>query len=130
LDDGLIYKTDQVAGVPRFVATFDSMTSGRVQLSFNVAGMVPPADQMFVAALPSVLEGAGVIDESGTPIPADEMRERMRKEILGAGVVYGANPRTGRLELAVVGTGNGAAEMKAAITWMRRLAMSPDLRID
>ncbi len=129
LDDGLVYKTDTVDGIPRFSATFESMASARVQVSFGVANLVPVGQQALLGALPMLLDGAGVI-EGGTPIAADEMRERMRKEILGVSIYYVDNPRTRRLELVVAGSGNGAAETKAAIAWMRRVMMSPDWRIE
>ncbi len=129
LDDGLIYKTDTVAGVPRFVATFDSMASARVSISFDIRGVVAAEDQFLFGALPTLLDGAGII-ENGKPIAADEMRERMRKEILGVSIYYSGNPRTGRLELGFAGSGNGAAETKLAIGWMRRLMLSPDWRIE
>lgn len=129
LDDGLIYKTDDVAGVPRFAATFDSMASARVALSFDVRDIVPAEDQFLLGALPTLLDGAGII-ENGKPVAADEMRDRMRKEILGTSIYYTGNPRTGRLELAFAGSGNGAAETKLALGWMRRLMLSPDWRIE
>jgi hypothetical protein len=129
LDDGLVYRTDAVANIPRFVATFDSMASARVQLSFSVAGVVAPQDQLFLAALPALLDGAGVID-NGTAIAADEMRERMRKEILGLSIYYTTNPRTNRVELSLAGAGNGAAETKLALAWMRRVLLAPDWRIE
>jgi hypothetical protein len=125
LDDGLVYKTDTVANVPRFLAAFDSMASARVQLSWATA----PDDRLFLAALPTLLDGAGII-ENGKPIAADEMRDRMRKEILGLSIYYTANPRTHRVELGLAGSGNGAAETKLALTWMRRVMLSPDWRIE
>jgi len=129
LDDVLVYKTDDVSGVPRFVATFDSMASARVQMSFNVRDVIAPDDQFLLAALPTLLDGAGLF-ENGKAIAADEMRDRMRKEILGVSIYYGGNPRTKRLELGFAGSGNGADETKLAIGWMRRLMMSPDWRIE
>jgi Zn-dependent M16 (insulinase) family peptidase len=134
LDDGLIYTTGSVGSVPSFVATFDSMASARVQLAFRIAGKgqqldIAPQDQMFLAALPALLSDAGVIVD-GKPIAADEMRERMRKEILELSVYYTDNPVTGRLELVVAGAGNGAAETRQALAWMRRVMFAPDWRVD
>jgi Zn-dependent M16 (insulinase) family peptidase len=128
LDDGLVYKTDAVAGVPRFTATFESMASARVAVAFNLRNTLDD-DHMYLAALPTLLDGAGVID-NGAPIAADEMRERMRKEILGVSIHYAYNPRSGRLELVIAGQGNGAGETTAALAWMRRLALAPDWRIE
>jgi Zn-dependent M16 (insulinase) family peptidase len=135
LDDGLIYKvTTEVGKVPAFVATFDSMASARVQLAFRLAGKgqtlaIAPEDQMYLAALPALMSDAGVIVD-GKPIAADEMRERMRKEILELSVYYVDNAVTGRIELIVAGAGNGAAETKQALAWMRRVMFAPDWRVD
>jgi hypothetical protein len=126
LDDGLIYATDTFNHVSRFVATFDSMVSARVQLAFRVDS-VPVENQVFLAALPMMLSDAGII-ENGTPIPADEMKERQRKEILELSIYYVDNPKTGRIELVASGSGNGAGETKAAIGWLRRVLTSPDWR--
>lgn len=126
LDDGLIYATDTFNHVSRFVATFDSMVSARVQLAFRVDS-VPVENQVFLAALPMMLSDAGII-ENGTPIPADEMKERQRKEILELSIYYVDNPKTGRIELVAAGSGNGAGETKAAIGWLRRVLTSPDWR--
>jgi Zn-dependent M16 (insulinase) family peptidase len=129
LDEGLHYETGEVAGVRSLVATFDSMASARVQLAFSVIGAVAPDEQFLLAALPTLIEDAGVID-AGKPISADEMHERMRKEILELSIHYSTNPHTGRVELVVAGAGNGADETKAALAWMRRVMLSPDWRID
>lgn len=125
LDDGLIYKTGAVGKSPAFYATFDSMVSARLQLAFRLA--VPEDRQMYLAALPVLMSDAGVID-NGTPIPADEMKERLRKEILELSVYYVDNPKTNRIELVVAGAGNGLGETKAAVGWMKRVMLSPDWR--
>jgi Zn-dependent M16 (insulinase) family peptidase len=129
LDDGLRYETGEIAGVRSFAATFDSMTSARVELAFSVRGAVAADDQVYLAALPSLLADAGVI-EDGKPISAEDMRERMRKEILELSIHYAANPHTGRVELVVTGAGHGADETKAALAWMRRVMFAPDWRVD
>ncbi|HEX5059501.1 MAG TPA: hypothetical protein VFV99_09085 [Kofleriaceae bacterium] len=129
LDDGLIYTSTAIGNVPAFVATFDSMVSARVQVAFNIRNRVKPADQMFLAGLPMLMSDAGVIVD-GKPIAADEMRERMRKEILELSVYYVDNPKTKRAELVIAGAGNGAAETKQAIVWMRRVLFAPDWRIE
>jgi Zn-dependent M16 (insulinase) family peptidase len=129
LDDGLQYETGEVAGVRSLAATFEAMTSARVELAFDVVGAVAPDDQVFLAALPSLMSDAGVI-EDGKPIAADEMRERMRREILELSVAYETNPRTHRVELVVAGAGHGANETRAALAWMRRVMLAPDWRID
>ncbi|HTL38664.1 MAG TPA: hypothetical protein VL326_36285, partial [Kofleriaceae bacterium] len=126
LDDSLKYETDSVGAVPRFTATFDAMVSSRVQLAFRI-GDIAEKDQLFLAALPSLLSDSGVI-ENGKPIAADEMKERQRKEILELSVYYTDNPKTGRIELVAAGAGNGAGETKAAIGWLQRVLLAPDWR--
>jgi Zn-dependent M16 (insulinase) family peptidase len=129
LDDGLIYATNTIGAIKTFAATFDSMASARVQLSFGIRDRIAPDDQMFLAALPMMMSDAGVIVD-GKPIAADEMRERMRKEILELSVYYVDNPKTGRIELVVGGAGNGAAETKQALVWMQRVMFHPDWRVE
>jgi Zn-dependent M16 (insulinase) family peptidase len=127
LDDGLAYTTGELGVVKTFVATFDSMASSRVSLAFRLNNRVAPADGMYLAALPSLLSDAGVIVD-GKPIAADEVREQIRKEILELSMYFTDDDRTGRVELVVAGAGNGAAETKAALTWMHRVLFSPDWR--
>ncbi len=129
LDDGLQYEQTKLGSVPGLVATFDSMASARVQLSFGLGAVASPEDEVWLAALPSLLSDAGVID-NGKPIAADEMKDRLRKEILELSVYYSTNLKTGRTELVVAGAGNGAGETKAALAWMRRVMTAPDWRVD
>ena len=129
LDDGLKYETGEVAGVRSFAAAFDTMASARVSLAFDVKGAAPADDQFLLAALPSLMSDAGVI-ENGKPIAADEMRERLRREVLELSVYYTTNLRTHRVELVVAGAGNGAGETKAALAWMRRAMLDADWRVD
>jgi Zn-dependent M16 (insulinase) family peptidase len=129
LDDGLAYAQPKIAGVPALVATFDSMASARVQLAFGVGGVAAPAEQVWLAALPSLLSDAGVIVD-GKPIAADEMKDRLRKEVLELSVYYTTSARTGRVELVVAGAGNGADETRTALAWMRRVMTAPDWRVE
>jgi Zn-dependent M16 (insulinase) family peptidase len=129
LDDGLKYTQAKVAGVPGLVATFDSMASARLQLAFGVGGVAAPEEQVWLAALPALLSDAGVIEDR-KPIAADEMKERLRKEILELSVHYTSSLRTGRVELVVAGAGNGPAETRAALLWMKRVMTAPDWRVD
>lgn len=127
LDDGLAYTTGELGPVKTFVATFDSMASARMSLAFRLNGRVDPADGMYLAALPSLLSDSGVIVD-GKPLAADEMREQIRKEILELSMYYVDDDRTGRIELVVAGAGNGAAEARTALGWMRRVLFAPDWR--
>src|SRR3569833_3241865 len=84
---------------------------------------------MFLACLPELLSQVGVIDR-GAPITSAEMKERLRKEVLGVTVSYIGNNRTLRNELAFTGSGLGAGEAKAALAWIQRVMLTPDWRIE
>jgi Zn-dependent M16 (insulinase) family peptidase len=130
LDDGLKYETGEIANVRSLVATFDSMASARVQLAFDVnAAPIRQDDLLWLSALPELVSDAGVI-EDGKPIPADEVRERLRREVLELSVYYSTNPSTHRVELVAAGAGLGAGETKAALAWMKRVLLSPDWRVE
>ena len=129
LDDNLKYETGEIAATRTFVATFDSMASTRVQLAFDLQGAVPADEELFLAAFPALLADAGVIDH-GAPISSAEMKERLRKEVLGLAVAYIGNNRTLRNELAFTGSGLGVAETKAALGWIQRVMLAPDWRIE
>jgi hypothetical protein len=129
LDDSLHYDTGEIAGLRSFTATFEAMTAARVELAFDVRGLASEDDRFLLAALPSLLREAGVVD-NGKPIAADEMHERMRREILELSLWYATNPHTHRIELVIAGAGNGVAETQSAIVWMRRVLLAPDWRVD
>ncbi|MEP6860127.1 MAG: hypothetical protein ABJE66_05870 [Deltaproteobacteria bacterium] len=129
LDDSLEYETGELGPVRTFTATFDSMQSARVELAFDLARAIAPADQMFLAGLPELLSEAGVIDH-GAPISSADMKERLRKEILELDVRYIGNNRTLRSELAFTGAGLGVGETQAALAWIQRVMLAPDWRIE
>ncbi|MEJ7597057.1 MAG: hypothetical protein WKG01_04030 [Kofleriaceae bacterium] len=117
-----------IDGVTSFRAKIDSMASSRVELAFRLDA-VPEADLMYLALLPALISEVGVID-NGTPIPSDQMKERLRKEILQLSVYYAEGVRSGRNELVIAGAGNDVAETRLALGWMSRVMRAPDWRID
>ena len=128
LDDDLQYATDRIGGVPALTARFDGMTSARVGLAFRVDS-VKQEDLPYLALLPALMSEAGIY-EDGKAIPADQMKEQLRRQILGLDVDYDNDLRTGRVELVVEGAGNDLAEAKAALSWMGRVMFAPDWRQD
>ena len=136
LDDGLEYATGELGTVRTFTATFDSMQSAHLTLSFDLAKTVAPEDLWLLAALPELLSTAGVVEKAG-PISSAEMKERLRKEVLSLDVKYIGNTtdpkrprRTQRSELAFSGAGLGATETRAALAWIARVLTAPDWRIE
>jgi Zn-dependent M16 (insulinase) family peptidase len=128
LDDDLQYANDPIGGVPALTARFDGMTSARVGLAFRVDG-VKQEDLPYLALLPALMREAGIY-EGGQAIPADQMKEQLRRQILGLDVSYTDDLRTGRVELSVEGAGNDLAETKAALSWMGRVMFESDWRQD
>jgi len=126
--DTLPHDTPAVDGVKAFRAKIDSMSSSRVELAFRLDA-VPEPDLMYLALLPQLMSDVGVID-NGKPIASDEMKERLRKEILQLSVYYAEGVRAGRNELVVAGAGNDVAETKLALGWMARVMRAPDWRIE
>jgi len=128
LDDELAYRTEPVAGIPALRATISSMQSTRIAIALRLDA-VPEADLMYLALLPELMTQVGVIDAGG-PISSEEMRERLRVEILELSVSYTVSPRSNRAELVVAGSGNGVAETRLALAWMARAMLAPDWRVE
>jgi Zn-dependent M16 (insulinase) family peptidase len=128
-DDELTYSTAPIGGVPGFTATIDSMQSARVAMAFRLDG-VAPDDQMYLALLPTLLSQVGLVDDKGTVLTSEEVRERLRKEILALDVYFAEDAPTRRSELVISGAGNDVAETKLAVQWMGRVMTQADWRIE
>jgi Zn-dependent M16 (insulinase) family peptidase len=129
LDDLLEYETTQLpGGIPLVASRFDNMTGATTGLALRLDG-VPREELRYLSLLPQLLTTSGVIDD-GRPVPYEEMRERLRREILGLSASFSANSRTGRVELTLRGSGIGAEESRRAIDWMQLVLQSPDWRPD
>jgi len=127
LDDQLDYTVKPLGdGISLVASTFDSMTSATTGLALRLDG-VPQDQLMFISLLPAMLTRVGVI-ENGRPVSYEEMSERVKKEILSLNADFGANPKTGRVELVIRGAGNNASEAQRALDWMRLVLFSPDWR--
>ncbi|HUP50681.1 MAG TPA: hypothetical protein VNA04_18045 [Thermoanaerobaculia bacterium] len=127
LDDGLQYAVRTLeGGVPLVASRFDAMTSGMTGIALRLEKI--PAERLrYVSLLPVLLSRTGVI-ENGKPVSFEEMSERLRKEILSLDAFFATNPRTGRVELVVRGSGIGTAEALRAIDWMSLILDTPDWR--
>ena len=127
LDDQLDYKVTQLPdGIPFVASTFESMTGATTGLALRLDG-IPQEQLMFVSALPLLLTRVGVI-ENGSPVPYEEMSERLRKEVLALNADFSTNPRTGRVELVVRGSGNTLIESRRALDWMSMVLFNADWR--
>lgn len=75
-----------------------SATTG---IALRLAG-IPEDRLVYLSLLPQLLTGVGVI-ENGTPVPVDQMAQRIRTEILSLNATFSVNADTGRHELVVRG---------------------------
>jgi Zn-dependent M16 (insulinase) family peptidase len=126
LDDGLDFHAYQVGGVTAVSSTFAGTTSGTVGIALDLRG-VPAELQPYLHLLPVLLTQSGVIVD-GKPVPADEVLERQRREILGLRASIRTDVRTGRVELQITGQGIDAEETRRALAWMIRDLTAPDWR--
>ena len=127
LDDDLQYQALRVGnGVPLVASRFDNMTGAMTAIALRLDG-VPRDELRYVSLLPQLLGAVGVI-ENGTPVSYEEMRERLRREILALQPGFSVNARTGRVELVLRGSGVGLLESRRAIDWMDLVLHSPDWR--
>lgn len=127
LDDQLNYSVEKLPGGGDLLfARFDNITSATVGLAFNLK-VVPGDLYVYLAALPTFLSDIGVVRD-GIPIPYDEMRELLRKEILRLDAYFDVNHKTERAELVVRGAGSELEETRKALGWMRSILFESDLR--
>jgi hypothetical protein len=112
--------------VPVISSTIETMKSETVGLALSLDA-VPEALMPSVAILPSLIEDVGVVRD-GTPIPYDELQDRLRREVLGLNVYFSTNLALGRAEIVFEASGNDVEESRRAIGWMRALLASPDWR--
>jgi hypothetical protein len=127
-DDLLMSRKDDVVGVPLIASTFEGMKSVTVGLALRL-DTVPEASLRYLAVLPSLIREVGVIRD-GAPIPYDEVRDRLRREILGLSVNFSQSFASGRAELVFEASGNDLGETRRALGWMKDFLTSPDLRVE
>jgi hypothetical protein len=125
-DDDLRYDVGAVGAVPLVASHFDSMTSSRVSLAFRLDA-VPESHLLYLALLPDLLTETGLF-EDGVATASETVKEALRREILSLSFSYASNSRSGRVELVASGAGNDVAETRRALSWLGRLATSPDWR--
>ena len=125
LDAPLEYASGTLpGGIPYVKTTFENMTSATTGMAFRLNGL-RDEQLMYLALLPSLLTEVGVV-ENGRHIPFEEMKERLRNEILSLNASFSVNDRTERYELAVRASGNDAAEAEKGVEWMRSVMLHAD----
>ena len=112
--------------MPLVASRFDSMTGAMTGLALRLDG-VPRDELRYLSLLPQLLTRVGVID-NGKPVSYEEMSERLRREILALTAAFATNPRTGRVELVLRGSGIGLEESRRALDWMALVLYAPDWR--
>ena len=126
LDDTLAWNVDKVRGVPIVRSMFETMKSATVGIAFSLDSL--PEDALpYLAILPALIRDSGVIRD-GKAIPYDEMRDRLRRDLLSMNVYLSTSYDSGRAELVIEAAGNDVEETKRALGWMGDFLASPDWR--
>jgi Zn-dependent M16 (insulinase) family peptidase len=129
LDEQLVYRVvREQQDVPFVHSTFENMTGATVGLAMRT-DVVAQDDLMYLAALPALMTEVGVVVD-GEPLPFDQMKQRLRREIRGLSVYYDINWPTERSELVVRGAGTDVTEAGRAIQWMEYVLYHPDMRME
>ena len=127
LDAELDYSVEELAGDVTLVASrFQNMTSATVGLALSL-DPVTDDELVYLSVLPALLTEVGVVRD-GEVIPYDEMKDWLRREVLGVGASFDVTHATRRAELVVRGSGNDLDETKAALGWMRAVLWNADWR--
>ena len=127
LDDQLRYTTETLPGGGDLVVSrFDNMTGATLGLAFDLR-VVPESMLVYLSALPTLLTDVGVVMD-GAAVPYDEMRERLRREILRLDAYFTMNARTERVELVVRASGSDLQESEKALQWLTAVLFDSDLR--
>jgi Zn-dependent M16 (insulinase) family peptidase len=128
-DDQLDYRIDNLpGGGPLVISSFETMTGASVGIALRMDGL-PEEYHVYVASLPTLLSEVGVIKD-GQPISYDEMRERMRQEILWAHAGYSTSYTTERIELTFECAGSNSEESIKAMDWLELIMFNPDWRVE
>lgn len=126
LDDQLIYDVSKVNGEIDLVAsTFENMTSSEIGIAFRL-DVVPESHLVFLPFLPTILTDIGV-EKDGGLIKCEEMRNRLREEILNYYAYFDYGYQTNRAEIILAASGNSRAELEKALEWMEASLYSPYL---
>jgi Zn-dependent M16 (insulinase) family peptidase len=126
MDDSLVWKADRVRGVPIVASTFDTMKSVTVGLVLRIDSL--PEDALpYVAMLPNLLTDVGVV-RGGVPVSYEEVRDRLRREVLALDVHWSVSFDKDRPEIVIVASGNDLEEAKRALGWARDVLATPDWR--
>ncbi|MFH1686374.1 MAG: hypothetical protein ABIE70_02490 [bacterium] len=129
IDGQLDYATIAVGpDVPMVASTFQNMTASTLALALRL-DVVPEDQLLYVPILPDVLTGIGVIKD-GQVVTYDDMRQRLRTEILGLGAGFDQGLETERVELVLTGEAANQQELTTAIDWMDAALFSPYLSLD
>jgi len=129
LDDNLKYEAITLPGnIPMVASTFENMNSARVGMALNL-NVIPESLLVYAAYLPSILTDIGVV-EDGKVVPYDDMRERLRQEVLDLNSYFSFGYENGRAELIVSGQGSNREELMNAIGWMNKALYHPYLSTD
>jgi Zn-dependent M16 (insulinase) family peptidase len=126
LDEQLRYRAEKIGVVPSIVSTFENLSGGTVGFASN-ADVVPESLLVYLPALPTLLTSVGATKD-GKVYSYTDMREALRREILGLNIYYSTNYRTQRVEFVARASGSDLGETQAALGWLQAVLHDADLR--
>ena len=116
-DDHLIYDTISITDdIPLVSSVFEHMKSSTVGIALDMH-TVPESLLIYVPIIPQVLTSIGVV-EDGDILSHTDMRERIRREILGLDARFVRSDLTDRIECMMTGRAGSLHELISAIHWM------------
>ena len=126
LDDQLDYEVMELDnGVEMVASTFENMTSNQIAIALRL-DVIPESQMVYVPFLPDILTDVGVVKD-GQVIRYEEMRNRLREDVLNFGSFFEYGLDEGRVELVLRASGNNQQELKNGIEWMNAALYSPYL---
>jgi Zn-dependent M16 (insulinase) family peptidase len=129
LDDQLNYEVIKLDnGVEMVSSIFDNMTSSTLGLALRL-DVIPESKLVYVAYLRTILTGLGVIKD-GEVLSYEDMRNRLREEVLGLNSYFDYGYESGRIELVLKVSGNNLDEMFNGLEWMNASLYSPYLDVE
>ncbi len=129
LDPNLDYQVITLPGeIPMVASTFENMKSSTIALALRL-DVIPESLLVYSPFLPNALTQIGVIVD-GEPIRYDDMRVRLRNEVLGLSAFFDHDFQTQRTELILTGEASRTDELDAVLEWMNRTLYSPYLSVD
>ena len=128
-DEPLEYELGTLPGDGPFMrGEFPHMTSAYAGLALDLHA-IPEQLLPYLSMLPTMMTEVGVIRD-GEPLSYEAMIQAQRREILYVSAGFDANPRSGRMELALETAGSDLEEALLGVDWLEMVLTTPYLSLE